>query len=171
LLGPSIAAAQLPQFGGSLSIYSDEGFTDTTYNDQAVQPFSVYVVHSGITASPALSVCFGIEESAGITFSWIGDVSPWTIVDGDSRTGIDISYDTCLAPDPGLVLEIRYFGVGTSAGCSALTPVPHPDSPFGEIEVVTCNFQIYSAQGNSLHVSCTVPVEQTTWGKVKSLFR
>jgi hypothetical protein len=52
-----------------------------------------------------------------------------------------------------------------------LRVVPDPESVYGEIEVVTCNFEVVKATGGELLVNCPVPVEQTTWGKVKSLYR
>ena len=169
---PATVAAQLGgPFGGSLYLFSDTDFTDSTYQDQSPQVFSVYVVHSDMTGSAARSVRFKVEASPGITFSWIGETSPWTIVDGDSRTGIYVDYNTCLFPSPGFVLEIQYFGAGTSETCSTLRTVAHPDSPYEVIEVVTCDFEVFSAVGKELLVNCPVPVEQTTWGRVKSLFR
>jgi hypothetical protein len=163
--------AQLGPWGGILHLFSDAAFTQTTYADATPQAFTIYVVHSGVVGSPVSSVQFMVEATSGIAFTWLSETSPFAEVIGDSKTGIYIYYAACLGPDPGLVLQIQYFGIATSEPCSKLRVVPDPESVYGEIEVVTCNFEVVKATGGELLVNCPVPVEQTTWGKVKSLYR
>ena len=166
------AQAQLVPGGGALYLYSDADLTDSTYQDQSIGAFSVYVVHRGVTFDAAQGVRFAVQTSPGVTFAWLGENSPMPTVVGDSRTGISIGYGACLIPDPGLILEIRFLGIGTSEACSFLNVVPHPQASSGEIEVILCvGLEAVSATGEKLLVNCPVPVEQTTWGKVKSLYR
>lgn len=165
-------AAQLLPGGGNIHLFSDPDFTDSTYQDQSIASLTIYVVHRGVTYAAAHGVQFMVEASPGVTFSWIGESSPMPIVVGNSQSGIAIDYGACLFPDPGLILEIQYVGFGNSEPCSLLRVVPHPDATFGEIEVVLCiGMGPVSAVGKELRVNCAVSVEETTWGKVKSLYR
>lgn len=166
------AQAQLLPGGGALYLYSDADFTDSTFQDQSVGVFSVYVVHRGVTFDAAQGVRFAVQASPGVTFTWLGESSPMPTVVGDSRTGISVGYGACLIPDPGLVLVIQFFGIGTSEACSFLSVGPHPQASSGEIEVVLCvGLEAVAATGKKLLVNCPVPVKQTTWGGVKSLYR
>jgi hypothetical protein len=103
-----------------------------------------------------------VEASPGLTFWWIGESSPMPIFVGDSQSGIGIGYGACLLPDPGLILEIQYFGIGTSEPCSSLRVVPHPDATSGEIEGALCAAGPVSAVGKEILVNCPVPVEERT---------
>ena len=169
---PDIVVAQLVPGGGTVSLYSDAGLTNSTYQDDAINAFSIYVVHNAVTFEAAHAIRFRVEASSGITFIWLSETSPKPTVIGDSRTGIEIGYGACLIPDAGLILQIQYLGIGTSEPCSFLRVVPHPAAPSGEIEVVLCvGMGPASAVGKDLLVNCTVPVQETTWGRIKSLYR
>ncbi len=169
---PAPAAGQLPPGGGSLYLFSDSSFTDSSYVDQAPGKVSVYVVHRGVTYGHVRIVWFMVEASPGITFEWLGESSPMaTLVVGDSQTGIAMDYGACLFPDPGLILVIHYWGFGTSDPCSSLRVVAPPGTPTGEITVGLCVGQgPISAVGKRLLVNSSVPVETSTWGRVKSLY-
>ena len=170
--GPAVVTAQFIPGGGSVSLYSDAGLSDSTYQDQLVTSFSVFVVHGGVTFDAAMGIRFKIEPSPGITFAWLGESSPKPTVIGDSKSGVEIGYGACVFPDAGLILEIEYLGLGTSEPCSFLRVVDHPDASSGEIEVVLCvGLGPVSAMGKDLTVNCAVPVQETTWGKVKALYR
>jgi len=169
---PAFVTAQFVPGGGQVSLYSDAGLSDSTYQDQLVTSFSVFVVHSGVTFEAAQGIRFMIEPSPGITFVWLGESSPKPTVIGDSRTGVEIGYGACVLPDAGLILQVQYLGLGTSEPCSFLSVVNHPQASSGEIEVVLCvGLGPVSAIGKKLTVNCTVPAQETTWGKVKALYR
>jgi len=70
-----------------------------------------------------------------------------------------------------IVLSVTYLLPGTSSACSCLRIVPYPgDEPY--IVCNGCDFmELPCSGGGSLHVNCTVPVESTTWGRVKALYR
>ena len=162
----SNAPAQLG--GGKVALYSDSLFTDSTYVDNVPSVLHVYVVHQDFFALP-LGISFRIERSAGFTGTWLSESSPFTVVVGNSQTGVAISYGVCKTP-PVLLLDIMYFAHGTSGPCSSLASTAHPPSPSGRIEVNTCMEGVLAEPGR-LRVNCTVPVESTTWGQVKALYQ
>jgi hypothetical protein len=63
--------------------------------------------------------------------------------------------------------------------CRFITPVAHVDAESGEIEVTLCDESVVTAEGRQLGVNVsddcrpwcwTVPVEPTTWGRIKALY-
>ena len=170
LLSPTTSVSNAPAQlgGGTVALYSDSLFTDSTYVDNVPSVLHVYVVHQDFFAL-ASAIQFRIERSAGFTGTWLSESSPFfPLVGGDSQTGVAISYGGCKTP-PLLLLDIMYFAHGTSGPCSYLASTAHPPSPFGKIEVVTCQETVFAEPGR-LRVNCTVPVEETTWGRVKALY-
>ncbi len=170
LLSPTtLVSNALAQIGGgAVALYSDSLFTDSTYVDNVPSVLHVYVVHEDFTAD-ALAIQFRIERSAGFTGTWLSESSPFPVVVGDSQTGVAISYGLCNKTAPVLLLDIMYFAHGTSGPCSYLASTAHPPSPSGGIEVGTCTVTAFAEPGR-LRVNCTVPVEETTWGRVKALY-
>ena len=178
---------------GYIGIFSDPGGTDCGLVDAAPGLAIAYVVHvntPGATASQ-----FRVASGDGFDCLWLGENSPFPIVIGNSQDGISIAYGACLA-SPIHILSINYFCQGLSETCSWLYICPDPLAPTGLIEVVDCNQQKLIASGGVLWVNpdwvtcgcwinasgskspsaspvCTppVPVEPSTWGAVKSLYR
>jgi hypothetical protein len=68
-----------------------------------------------------------------------------------------------------LVVRATYLLAGTSSPCSQLRVVPRPD-----YSMVVCH-ECAAVSGpcltQSLFVNCTVPAEDSTWGRVKALYR
>jgi hypothetical protein len=95
---------------------------------------------------------------------------------GGSQTGIAIAYGACLAA-PIHVLTIQYFASGITPPCCYYPVVPDPNLPSGQIEVVDCAETIVFATGGvgiinpDATCDCDVPTQDTTWGKVKSIFQ
>ena len=178
---------------GYIGIFSDPGGTDCGLVDAAPGLAIAYVVHvntPGATASQ-----FRVASGDGFDCIWLGDQSLFPIIIGNSIDGISIAYGSCLS-SPIHILSINYFCSGLSATCSWLHICPDPLAPTGFIEVVDCNQQKLIASGGVLWVNpdwitcgcwinasaskspsaspvCTppVPVRQSTWGAVKSLYR
>ena len=87
-----------------------------------------------------------------------------------------MGYGSCLA-SPIVLVPINYFVHGTSAPCSFIDVVAPLTT--GQIEVVDCNNNLLVATGARTFVNpdatcdCNlpVPVEETTWGRVKALYQ
>ncbi len=175
---------------GSIMLSSDPGATDCLLVDGATGLQYVYVTHGyspGTTASQ-----FRINTGGGFDCTQIGFQSAFLML-GDPRAGIAIAYGACLQ-SPITILQIMYFCTGTSDTCSWLTVCPDLNTITGTIEVVDCgqnklvgsggnlwvNSDGYScgcwvsssdASPTSINCSAPVPVRDSTWGSIKSMYR
>ena len=166
LAGYETASAQ-PSLGGKIALFTDASYTDSTLVDSAPGTLIVYVVHLGV---PSAAACqFSVLSHGGFSGVWLYETSPLPVTLGASPDGIAIDYGGCKTT-PILVLVITYQLFGTSAPCSYLALQPHPDSITGRIDVVTCTEPAFAA-GGTIITNCTVSATDTTWGKVKSLYR
>ncbi len=133
--------------------------------------FLVHMVTPGATAiqfQAALPACY-----QGI---WLSDQKPYPVTVGDSQTGVSVAYGSCVSA-PIHVLTVVAFGGGTPACC--MYPItPDPGSASGTIEVTDCSFVDHTGvpsyngiiNSNATCVCGDPPVEETTWGRVKSLY-
>jgi hypothetical protein len=155
---------------GRIAIFSDEALTDPYLLDDGYRQVDIYVGHVdhyGVTGSQ-----FMIQVDPGFTGHYLGETSPWSpIVIGTAMTGMSVSYAQCAVADL-IVVKLTFFLSGTSSPCSGLSVVGHPDSYTGDEICVGCSFvEIPCDPPGALQVNCTVPVESTTWGRVKALYR
>ena len=109
---------------------------------------------------------------------------------GDTQTGITICYGGCNGDPRVLLATITYMQYGTSENCSQLLVLPHPDAE--TVEETDCNFLPMPAYVHDFTLSapacgCSpivvlpgaarafgcgpLGVEQSTWGKIKALYR
>ena len=161
---------------GLVMLYTDPTFTACN----AVSPvgvLTVYVVyefHDG-----ARGVRYAITEDSGGALVHIADVNNFTLVTGDSQTGIDISFDGCLE-GPIHVQNVLYSVESPPSTCTFIVVVPDPGAPTGRIEDTDCG-NVKRFPGSS-HASvdsdgscpCGVvccPAESGTWGRVKGLYQ
>ncbi len=166
-LTTSVSKAPAQGGGGTVALYSDSLFTDSTFVDNVLSVLHVYVVHQDFIPG-ASGIQFRIERSAGFTATYVSESSPHITVVGNSETGVAIAYGACKTA-PVVLLDIIYVAHGTSGTCSYLASTAHPPSPSGKIKVITCTEPRLADPGR-LRVNCTVPVEETTWGRVKALY-
>ena len=76
------------------------------------------------------------------------------------------------------MLTIQFFASGATAPCCIFEVVADENAPSGQIEMVDCEENILFAVGQSGVInpdaSCAcvdiVPVQESSWGKIKSLF-
>jgi len=148
------------------------------YSDRTPGVFSVYV-YLYPWPSGATGCSFRVVADEGFTASFIGDVTFFYVV-GNSQDGVIIWFLDCLNFDID-VLKIVYYGYGTSAPCTLLRLVPHPESETGEVEYYDCSSpypQAVAARTCDLMVNpygceppCVLtPTQETTWGAIKSLY-
>lgn len=163
---PALALSQ-----ENLRLYADPAFTQCTLSDAAPGVVSVYVA---MTVSDADWVRFRVAASSGFTGVWLSDASPFFLL-GSSQTDLGVAFNNCLG-GTFLVLTMAYQLFGTST-CSELAIAPPVGFPVPFFD--SCFFAEYPLWHNSpLHVNCDgsldcnpVPVESSTWGRVKALYR
>lgn len=159
---------------GSLTIAADPGGTNCNLADTTPGLCTYYVVHvntPGATASQ-----FYAPQPACMLAVYLSDGAVYPVTIGSSQTGVAIGYGACL-PGPNNVLMINYFCQGLTPPCCYYPILPDPALPSGNIEVVDCQNQLLFATGGEGIVNsnqtcnCSVPVEETTWGGIKSLYQ
>jgi hypothetical protein len=165
---PSPAAA-----GRRLAIFTDEGLTQSTLEDNVPRIVNLFVVDSGDIATGdhiATGVIFATEPSPGFTGVWLGDASDYLFV-GDSQTKMNIAYGGChLLPVVALTMTYQFFG--TSSSCSELWITPPDGMPCVLSPDSGCNWVEHCITDlGHLRVNCPVATESTTWGRVKALYR
>ena len=164
--------------GDTLGVYADNGGTSCNIVDYFAGIRPVYVVHTsygGATASQFVAP----RPACWTGAVWIGDSTPYCagVGCGDSQTGITLVYGACKIGAIH-VLTISYFVQGSSQSCCLYPLLPHPGSSGGQVEVADCDFNAGVAIGLVATVNADatcpcgypVPVEETTWGRVKSLY-
>lgn len=154
-------------------------------NDNVPGIVKVYAHHAW---SPGASGAkFRIYLYPGVNLTYLGEASPFTIVDGNPiYGGITIDYGACLAT-PVMILEIQFFASGLSVPCGLIQVGPSQDAASGEIEVLDCSEppNVLYAPGGDMLVNpigdcyccgceCDqdpIPAEQSNWGRIKALYR
>jgi len=151
---------------------------------------TIYVLHS-ITGG-ATGCRFRIQAGPGMTMTYVSETHDFPMTIGDTQTGMTVCYNTCLPGPLYRMAAITYMAYGTSA-CAELRIVPHPGSE--SVEERDCNFQtnggvlvqnlkvatnpdcltcppVFSYPGPGIPFDCSpLPVEESTWGRIKALYR
>ena len=150
----SNAAAQT----GTVCLYADPQGTQCNISDTAPGILSVYVIHSG---DPSLTGAIGVAFAAPkpecmVGATWLTDMSPFPAgaVQGNSRTGVWVSYGGCVTP-PTHVLTIQYMTSGMSQTDCAYGVVADPY--YGAITVATCDLEEVQAAGGVTYVNSVLP--------------
>jgi hypothetical protein len=155
---------------GTIDIFGDAQLQSC--NVTAAGQFSIYVAQTNSGGSTA--VAFRIDRPA--TMLRLGDTPAFPLAIGDSDNGIGVVFNTCLT-GTFLVLTVSYFDQGT-AGCEWMTILGDLSSTSQRIGIVDCDdIKWESDQAGQARVNpdgscqCAVPVEETTWGGIKSLYQ
>jgi hypothetical protein len=156
----------------TINIYADAAHTVNHIVDAGPRTVTTYVVHE--TTSGATSSTFKIVGSVGFTGVWVSETSPFATVIGTTPNGVEMGYAGCIYPS-ALLFEVTYMLFGTSNSCSFLEVVKHPNYPF--IYSSNCSAdEPGPAKGGKLMVNpdatcTTVRARESTWGRIKSLYR
>jgi len=176
VLALSVVMTSSVAFGqaGAIVLYADIAYTScNALYLSGVQ--TVYVRHElspGTTASQ-----FMLTNNPGMIY--LADQAPTGsgfLLLGSSQTGIAISYNSCLG-DAIPILNVLY-SAAAPAVCSTIEVVPDPAALTGQIEGVDCaqnstfpngSIMTFNSDGTCA-CGIVVPVEETNWGRVKSLY-
>jgi hypothetical protein len=162
-------------YGDTIGLYADTQGTNCNFVDNQPRLLQVHVVHispGGATASE-----FSAPMPACMTGATYLSDTVWFAV-GNSQVGISVGYGSCVTGSIYL-MAINYFVRGTSEICCVYPVLPNPYAvPGGAVLVQDCDFNSVSGVGLAATVngnsSCPcggpVPVEETTWGRVKTLY-
>jgi len=173
----TIAAANPVGTSSGFTVYADPGASGASIIANGGY-MSLYVVHTG--GVPAMASQFIAPKPPCFDAIYIGDTTPFATTIGTSQTGISVAYGMCIDP-PIHILTILYLDSGNTGTCCnyALDCDPHdPAGIPGRISAVDCATEpsrFYIPVGiswinYSLATGCGTPVENTTWGKIKSQY-
>jgi len=166
-----------PVHDGSIDIFSDLGQTSCDIVDQMGQ-IDMYIFHTH-TNTGAMASQWRLETPSGwapIRLSVTPQVPFLSL--GDIDTDYSVAYINCQTGSFPIA-TVSYFGSGNSTGCEYFSILPAADSlAVGIIECVDETFEYIprggQARTHNLAIdpgcACTVPIEETTWGRIKSLY-
>ena len=169
--------------GGFLHVWGDSARCVCDPDNTAGFMF-VHVIHEG---SPGATACQFAVQINGVPLTWVGDYSYFTSVIGNTQSGIAVAYGECMV-SPIHVVRMTYLGV--SNPCDMIRIVADPTTvppgiyatdcatPVPNLLVIGGGTTYINTDGTCWNCSpyydppwCTVPVEKTTWGKVKEIYR
>ena len=138
---------------------------------------SLYLVHESHTGATAVN--FSALRPACFSGLWLSDTRVFPNTVGNSQTGVIVNYGSCLQA-PTHVLTMNFIVFGPTPPCCYYPVQPDPMNPSGHIESVDCASQVWEAGDIPAIINPTpncwdgicvpIPVEDTTWGRVKAMF-
>jgi hypothetical protein len=176
LLSASVASAQLP--GGAVGVYSDNAGTSCNFLSNAPGLVSFYYYH--LSSPGATAIEFQADLTGFNYSSFLGDISPFTLKQNPFHSGTSIAYGACLSNNIYLGAA-NYLGAGTTPTCQKIfvTVHPVPSTPGATTPLmVNCSDALIQVSGsygifnNDGSCLCTgsVPVNESSWGQIKSLY-
>ena len=176
----SVASFAFAQDPGSIDVYADGGQGSCNFVDVGGSSLiQVYIFHTHTTGSTASMFKMEIPPSA--VWNHLGDQWNMPTTIGTSVAGVSLGYGSCQGQVADIHLgTVNFFTNTASAVCDLISIIPHPGAPTGLVEMVDCSLPspikytlTKGGQGrvnNDGSCSCTVAVEETTWGGIKALY-
>ena len=178
-----------PSAGGIIEL-TEEPYTDYCGALDLPGMKTIYVQHYAVGGFTGCR--FRIQPDLGNTMTYISEVVHVPGVVGDTQNGITFCYSTCSIGPRILLTSITYMQYGTSENCSRLLVIPHPAAE--TVEEMNCNFRPEAAYVQDFTLvaagsacGCSDPhafpgvpeafgcaplaAEQSTWGRIKALYR
>jgi hypothetical protein len=156
-----------------IGIYADAAGLDCEIADPGGSVFKTFHIVHTTSVQPAVGSAWRLEWDPGMSMVYVGDDSSPYFKVGNALDGASINYAPC-ATGTLKIDTVTMLSYGTSTPCSHLSLGPHPTQ--GRV-VIYCNFiSIPFVVGNGIvngdqTCPCTLATEETTWSKVKALYR
>jgi hypothetical protein len=162
-----------------IALYADAWGSDCSITDTAPGVVEVHMIHVGSVGSTGASFRAPMP-ACWMGAVWLGDVisPPFLIIGTTQGNFIDVAYRTCVV-SPIYIGKINFYGVGTGDPCCEYPVLP---SYFPTVIAVDCT-PLFGPEvpigGGSVTINensncpCNPPLatEETTWGRVKALYR
>jgi hypothetical protein len=170
LLSLFLLSAAAPAYaqGGNIWISSDQ----TPWNEYIVDEggllqLTIWHVHTtGSTASE-----WKLDVS-NVAWTHLGDTPDFNLVIGSSVAGVSIAYEACLSGEFKL-MTVNFFSVTPAPTCTEIFVVAAPGKT--GVRGVDCDENSYLIPNDRAIVNpdqtCLFPVEKSTWGQIKALYR
>jgi hypothetical protein len=165
------ASAQVP----SVKVYTDNQLIDPEYHCGAPNSIAELFVVARNVDFQMSAIDFSVQFPPSMI--WLGDFVPeGAVVIGNSRDGIAIAWGTCCMLDPGASLLVLRPFVLWIGGCTCMQAINvggyTPSGKTAPTMVRYPEFIEVSALGEPSHLAaCEIATRQSTWGRVKALYR
>lgn len=179
LLAPAGARAQ----GGHIGVYGDSLGTQCRIDVPTSGIVKIFVVHK--LGAPTGGSEFTVSSGGNFNGVYLGEYFGTNAVSfGNSQTGIAIGYGGCWY-DQVHILTVSYYVPSEPPVCSYIDIVDFDlfgNAPPG-IHSVDCDGNMWDALGGRAYVNgdgtcdcatpnnTTTPVEESTWGAIKTVYR
>ena len=173
VLAVALAAGVAFAQQGSIGIFADSYGMNCNLPDPGPALTQYYIVHVNTTGSTACQ--FSAPKPACFTATYLSDTNFFAVNIGNSQMGTSVGYGTCRVGSTH-VMTINYFTNGQTPPCCYYPVLPDPNSALYAILTVDCSQQLRTATGGKGIIKsgpachCGTPVEESTWGQVKSLY-
>jgi len=158
---------------GVIGVYADAAGTACNVVDDGGL-LQVHMLHLWINGAKASQ--FALDVSA-TDWTWLGDIWDFELVIGSSLGGAAISYEGCVASSSIHLGKATFIG-SIAPSCTEISIVPDPGMrPTPRIQAIDCDDNRVFPTGGLAYVNpdpscqCSVPVEETTWGQIKALYK
>lgn len=171
----AVAVPSATAHADAIGLYSDPSGDFCAGPTQPFATNTVYVLHQFSTG--ATQSTWQVTNTAAVMIP-VGSSCSQLSIQGSPFTGITVFYPGCQAGS-FVICELQYFKTSTDpvAGCYQLHVEGYNNvSP----TYLDCNdneaaadggFYTFDIEGKDTCFDCSIPVESTTWGHVKSLYR
>jgi len=137
---------------------------------------SIYVLH--VLDGTASASQFKVQDNSGLLNTGAA-TNPAFLAIGTWNNGISLAYTNCLGGPAITLITLSYLALSAPAPCLGLSIVPDPTEANGIVKIADCNYVELQATSGRFFFNgdetcpCVEPTatEQSTWGKVKSLYR
>ena len=176
LIFASVAASQ--RFPGDIRV-SDSTEKWAWYDcniDPPTALLEIYIGHMWNDGATQSKFSLRFHDFGSSTL--LGETWYFPAVVGNSKDGVTVYYGECLSAwnaPPILLGKVSYLYYGPP--CAELEIAPHPDASSGKVEALSCSGETMYPRGNRSVVDsygcpnwCIWPVQETTWGAIKSLY-
>ena len=166
---------------GNIGIYDDPSGANCTVTATDGEML-VYIVH---TQTPSTTGCRFSLGFSGAAMTHVATIMGTgnTLLYGDASSGVGISYGVCRC-SPIYVAMVLYAGGSTPDPCDLIFVLDDPTANPPGIYMTDCTspepVQREIGRGGAAYINdgvdgshcpCNIPVEETTWGKVKALYQ
>jgi len=171
---------------GLVGLYADAAGTDCRLEDRAVGLVEVHIIAHAVPGLNAIQFAAPIPE-CWTGASWVADESPWELVLGNTQDpvgGIAMTFRGLYCDQSTFYLgKIVVSGQGTGQTCCVYPILKATGDTFPEISTpitVLCGDDTHAHgitpmsgtvnRDSSCACMITLPVEETSWGRLKSLY-
>jgi hypothetical protein len=171
-----LALCASPSFADNIGLFADMAANQCNITVPLGSVFSVYVVHTSTDGATASE--FKVTNPTSATLISTGNDlgNSLFIAIGDPYNGVSVAYTIC-ATGTFVVYNMKFLATAAQPDCVYMSIVPDPGEANGIVKIADCGFiELEATSGQAIlnptaSCDCDVPTQETTWGKVKSLYR